>query len=102
MTAVPSGPFNVKVPVLIVRGSIGSLKAAVMVWLIGTAVAPLAGTVELTVGRVVSSVAPVVKLQTKAEGSGLPARSVTPVVTITVYLVRGCRVPTATGTSTIL
>src|SRR5438477_96561 len=62
-----------------------------MVWLIGTAAAALTGRVALTVGRVVSGAAPVVKVQTKSVGSGLPARSLAAVVIVAVYVVRGAR-----------
>src|SRR5213082_2189473 len=88
---VPPGPVNLKLAVLIVKGSIASLKVALMVWLIGTAVAALAGRVALTVGGVVSGVAPVVKLQLKSVASALPAKSLTPVVTVAVNVVRGAR-----------
>src|SRR6185503_12289859 len=84
--------FSVKVTGVIVRGFNASLKAAVMIWLIGTAVAALTGTVALTIGRVVSGVAPVVKLQLKPVASALPARSLAPVVTAAVNVVRGARV----------
>jgi hypothetical protein len=50
VTAAPSGPASVKVVVLIVVGSIGSLKVALSTWLTGTPVAPARGTVEITVG----------------------------------------------------
>ncbi len=93
MTAVPPGPVTLKLAVVIVKGSIASLKVALMVWLIGTAVAPLAGTVALTVGAVVSGVAPVVKLQLKSVASALPAKSRAPVVTVAVNAVRGARLP---------
>ena len=76
---------------LIVKGFIALLKVALIVWLMATAPAPLAGTVELTVGRVVSGVAPVVKLQPKSVASALPARSLAPVVTVAVNVVRGAR-----------
>src|SRR5439155_790655 len=91
MTAAPPGPVTLKLAVLIVKGSIASLKVALMVWLIGTAVAPLAGTVAFTVGGVVSGVTPVVKLQQKPVASALPARFLAPVVTSAVYTVRGDR-----------
>src|SRR6185503_9116695 len=91
VTAVPPGPINLKLAVLMVKGSIASLKVALMVWLIGTAVAALAGTVALTVGGIVSSVAPVVKLQLKSAAGALPARSLAPVVIRAVYVVRGAR-----------
>src|SRR5437879_9483234 len=89
--AVPPGPVTLKLAVLIVKGSIASLKVALMVRLIAPAVAPLAGTVELTVGGVVSGVAAVVKLQPKSVTSALPARSLAPVVIVAVYAVRGAR-----------
>src|SRR6185369_4775570 len=89
--AVLPGPATLKLAVLIVRGSIASLKVALMVWLTGTAVAPSSGTVELTAGGVVSGVAPVVKLQPKLVESALPARSMAPVVTVAVYVVRDAR-----------
>jgi hypothetical protein len=50
--------------VLIVSGFICSLKIALLFLLMGTPVAPLAGPVELTVGAVVSAVAPVVHVTT--------------------------------------
>src|ERR1043166_4308169 len=67
-----------------------------------TPVAPLAGTVAVTMGRVVSRVAPVVKVQTKSVDSGLPARSVAAVVIVAVYVVRGARVPVGIGNPMIL
>ena len=67
-----------------VKGSIASLKVAAIFWLIVTPVAALAGTVRITVGAVVSGVAPVVKLQTKLLASALPARSRVPVVIVAV------------------
>ena len=69
---------------LMVSGSIASLKVAAMFLLRATAVAALAGSVELTVGAVVSGVTPVVKLQLKPVASALPARSLTPVVMVAV------------------
>src|SRR5204862_6361127 len=79
------------VAVFSVKGSIASLKGVSMVGLMATAVAALAGTVALTVGGVVSGVAPVVKLQTKSAASALPARSLAAVVIVAVYAVRGAR-----------
>src|SRR5204863_6940685 len=87
----PVTPATRKLAVLIVKGSIASLKVALMARLVATPVAALAGTVELTVGAVVSGVAPVVKLQLKPVVSALPARSLAPVVTVAVYAVRGAR-----------
>src|SRR5207253_1192143 len=89
--AVPPGPVTLKLAVLIVKGSIASLKVALMVWLIATAVAPPAGTVEVTVGGVVSGVAAVAKSRPKAVRGGLPARSLAPVGIVGVKAVRGAR-----------
>src|SRR5437667_431689 len=89
--AVPPGPVTLKLAVVTVKGSIASLNVALMVWLIATSVAPLAGTVKLTVGGVVSGVAPVVKLQLKFAASPLLAKSLAPVVIVAVYAVRGAR-----------
>ena len=75
---------EVKVTVVIVNGSIASLNVAAIFWLMATPVAPLAGTVKLTVGVVVLEVAPVVKLQLKPVASALPARSLEPVVIVAV------------------
>src|SRR5438876_7304310 len=83
---VPPGPVNLKLAVLIVNGSIASLKVALMVWLIGTAAAALTGRVALTVGRVVSGAAPVIKLQPKSVASALPAKSLAPIVILAVYV----------------
>src|ERR1041385_8667706 len=91
ITGVTPGPTTLKLAVLIVAGSIASLKVALMAWLIATPVAALAGTVELTVGGVVSRAAPVVKLQLKPAASGLPARSLAPVLIVAVKVVRGAR-----------
>ena len=83
--------FKVKVTVVIVKGSIASLKVAVTALLMVTPVAALAGTVELTVGAVVSGVAPVVKVHTLLTASALPAKSLDPVVIVAVYVVLAAR-----------
>ena len=56
VTGVVPGPVTVKVAAVNVRESIPSLNVAVIFPLVGTAVAAFAGTVELTVGAVVSTV----------------------------------------------
>src|SRR5256885_1192224 len=89
--AVPPGPVTLKLAVVIVNGSIASLNVGLVVWLVANAVGPLTGTVELTVGGVVSGVTPVVKLQLKSATSVLPVRLVAPVVIVAVYKVRGAR-----------
>jgi hypothetical protein len=55
---------SVKLDAEMVDGSIASLKVAESLLPMGTPVAPLAGTVEITVGRVVLAAAPVVKVHT--------------------------------------
>jgi hypothetical protein len=54
-TAVPPGPATVKVDVEIEEGLIAMLKVAVIVVLMATFVAPLAGTVDTTDGTVTVS-----------------------------------------------
>src|SRR5439155_576552 len=83
-TAVSPGPVSKKLVVPMVAGSIASLKAAVMVWLIATPVSASAGRMALTVGEVVSGVGPVVKLQIMSVLSALPARSLAPVLILAV------------------
>ena len=61
-----------------------SLKVAVWELVMTTAVAEFPGTVEVTVGAVVSGAGPVVKLQTLLAARGLSARSFAPVVTVAV------------------
>ena len=56
--------FKAKVNVVIVSGSIALLKMAATFLLRATPVAPFAGSVEVTVGAVVSSTAAVIKLHT--------------------------------------
>ena len=55
--------FRVKVAVVMLAGSIASLKVALIAVLMGTPVIELAGLVEETVGGVVSGAGPVAKLQ---------------------------------------
>jgi hypothetical protein len=78
-TGVAPGPVTVNVPALSAAAFIGSLKVAVTREFTGTAVAALAGVVEMTVGG------PVVKLHTKLAASGLPPGSFAPVVMVAVY-----------------
>jgi hypothetical protein len=59
-----------------------SLNVAETRVLTGTAVAPLAGTVDTTVGG--GAVAAVVNVHTKLVASGTPERSFTPVVMVAV------------------
>jgi hypothetical protein len=55
-------------------------------------VAALAGFVEITVGAVVSAVAPVVKVHAKALANEVPERSFAPVVIVAVKRVLAARV----------
>ena len=79
------------VVVVMVEASMATLKVAAIFWLKGTPVAALAGSVELTVGGVMTAAAPVVKLQTKLFARAFPARSLTPVEIVAVYTVFGAR-----------
>ena len=72
------GPVTVKVAALIVAGFMASLNVAVTRVLTGTAVAPLVGNVEITVGALV------LKLQTKLAASAMPNASIAPVVIVAV------------------
>ena len=78
-TGVAPGPVTVKVDPLIVSGFNGSVKVTETGALTATAVAALAGSVEITVGG------PVVKLHTKLAARGLPAGSWAPVVIVATY-----------------
>ena len=75
---------RVKVAPVTVDGFTGSVKVAVRPVDRGIFVAPLAGVVALTVGRVVSGAEPVVKVQLKLVCNALPARSLMPVVRVAV------------------
>ena len=76
--------MTVKVLVVMVSGSMALLNVAFSLLLTATKVAPLTGLVEVTVGGVVSGVAPVVKVHAKLLASALPARSLAPVVMVAV------------------
>ena len=70
---------------LIVDLCIGSLNVAVITLFRGTPIALAAGSVELTVGSVVSDA--VVNVHILFAAIALPARSFAPVVIVAVYLV---------------
>jgi hypothetical protein len=76
--------FSVNVVELTVSGFKDLLKVALNALEIPTLVAPFAGTVEVTVGGVVSGAAPVVKLQTYGNAREFPARSMIPVESVAV------------------
>jgi hypothetical protein len=72
-----------------VAGVIATLKAAVSAWFKGTFTAPFTGTVAITVGR--AGAGSVKKVHTYLLASGVPARSVAPVVIVAVYRVLNAR-----------
>jgi hypothetical protein len=72
----------VKLAAVSVDEFMSSLKVAVILPLTATLVA-----VEVTLGAVLSGVAPVVKHQAKSFTSALPAGSLTPVMIVAVYIV---------------
>jgi hypothetical protein len=75
-TEVAPGPVRVNVAALIVAAFMASLNVTETGVLTRTTVAPLAGTVEVTVG------VPVLKLHTKLATSALPNVSFAPVVIV--------------------
>lgn len=83
----PPPEVSVKLAVVSVEFFIASEKLADIVELSGMPVALFAGDVRVTVGRVVSGVAAVVKFQVKFDVSGLPAASLAVVVMVAVYWV---------------
>jgi hypothetical protein len=120
--------LRVNVAVVIVERDIASLKVAVIALLRGTPPTRLMGSVELTVGAVVSAaaadaavsggaagavvlaiaagavvsgVAPVVKLHTNAHASALQSRSLTPVVIVAVNVVLGARLAAGVKVATL-
>src|ERR1700733_4382919 len=82
-----------------VAGFIASLKVAVRVWLMGTAVAPIEGTTEMTLGVVAPEA--VLKLHTKFPASAFPARSLTAVVMVAVNRVLIASGASGTNVATI-
>src|SRR3989339_1905451 len=85
---LPLPSLTVNVFVLMVEDCITSLNVAVMILLIATPVAPLTGLVEMTVGAIKS---PVLKPQVWSKAIALPAKSLTPVVILAVYVVESDR-----------
>jgi hypothetical protein len=78
---------NVKLLASMLLAVMSSLKVALMPVLLATPVAALAGTFKITVGRVVSASAAVVNVLVKVLASGLPAKSFSAVLSVTVYKV---------------
>ena len=70
-----------------VLGSIATLKFATIRWLRATPVALFNGSVKTTVGKVVSRLAAVVKVQVKSFTRDVPTMSFAPVVMVPVYTV---------------
>jgi hypothetical protein len=85
-TGVAPGPVKMNVAAVIVAESIPSLKVAEMAVFTATAVVPLAGIVEMTVGGT-----PVVKVQAKLAANAAPVGSLAPVVIVAVYKVPAAR-----------
>ena len=85
--AVPAGQASVRLLPVRLSGSMASLKLRVTALLIAMPVAPAAGSTAVTVGRVVSAAALVVKLQLKGAASALPAVSRAAVVMLAAQLV---------------
>jgi hypothetical protein len=81
-TGVAPGPAKVNVIEVIVAGFKASLNVAEIAVLTATALAPLIGIVEITVGG-----AAVVKVHTKLADSAAPVGSFAPVVIVAVYKV---------------
>jgi len=95
-TEAPPTPARatVNVPVAVTdAGSMALLNVAVIFWFTGTAVAPEAGTVIVTVGEVMSAVLPVVKFHTLLLARGLADALCAAVLIVAVYCVLGSRVP---------
>src|SRR3984957_10526115 len=88
MGVVP-GPVTVKVPVVIVAGSIPWLKTTLTVASTGAAAAPAAGLVRLTVVAALSGAEIVVKLHGFGERpppvTPFPAKSLAPAVILKLY-----------------
>jgi hypothetical protein len=82
---------TVKVVLVMVAGSIGSLNVAKTLALVAAPVAALSGSVLVTVGAVWSAVAPVVKLQVWSAASAEPEAALAPVVMVPVYAVFAAR-----------
>jgi hypothetical protein len=93
VTVPVTGPFavlTIKVPVEMLPGSISSLNVAVRVpkpSVPTCTVAPFIGKKPATLGGVVSAGEPVVNVHVKSAAKWLPAKSVTPVVILTVTTV---------------
>jgi hypothetical protein len=78
---------SVKLLASMLLAVMSSLKVALMAVLFATLVAASAGKFTVTVGRVVSGSAAVVNVLVKVLASGLPAKSVIAVLSVTVYSV---------------
>jgi hypothetical protein len=84
-------PLTEKLLAVTVEAFTASLKVTAIALEGATPVAPEIGEVEETVGPEVSGAWSVVKVKTKSEASGLPARSFTSTPMLAVYVVLGAR-----------
>ena len=82
ITTLPA--LSIKVPELMVLGSMFSLMVTVMLLLTATAVAASMGRMDAMRGGVTSGAIPVVKLQTLASTKAFPTRSFTPTLKVAV------------------
>ncbi len=82
---------TMNVAAAIVAEFMASLKVTEIVDVVETFVEPSIGTTAVTVGGVVSGADAVVKDDVKLAAMALPALSMTPVVTVTVYRVAAAR-----------
>src|SRR5690242_18648554 len=89
----PLGPscFKTKVPLVIVAGFIASLKVTAIFALMATPVAPLAGTVKVTVGARGPEANVVCEKAERAQKSPRPQRAMTDTQCRQVSLARGLR-----------
>ena len=85
--APPPEPCNRMVLLVMVNGSMSSLKVTITLALVATLLAPAAGTLLVTVGGVTSGVAPVVNVHTALLAKVLFAKSLAPVVIVAVNTV---------------
>ena len=97
--APPAVTASLKVPLLIVVGSIAVLKVALTVVSMNTFIAALAGFVEVIVGLTKLAVKPVVKFHTKLAAMATPVRSLAAVVIVAVYCVLAARLAVGVNTA---
>ena len=91
----PVAPCSKMVLPVMLNGSMSSLKVAVTFSLKATFVAPARGAVKVTVGRIISGIAPVLNVQTKSVANAKPVVSRNAVLIVAVHTVLAGR--TAVG-----